>query len=170
MSYLSAAQLAERPGPRELAQVATPEAYAIVPDALMLATLTGADRSAWSVQEIEAADAALARIDSALVDADAVIDGYLAVRYPLPLASVPPVVTGWARAIVRYKLHANRVSEEKSDPILRDYRDALKFLAAVQEGKFSLGAADPVVTAPETDVRFESAPSVFGRDEMRSFR
>jgi phage gp36-like protein len=170
MNYVTTTQLADRPGPRELAQVATPESSKVVADSLMLATLTGADRAAWPTAEIAVADAALARISAAQADTDALIDGHLACRYALPLAVIPPVVTSWARAIVRYKLHANRISDEKTDPIARDYRDALKFLSAVQAGSFSLGAQDPVVTGPETDVRFASSPVVFGRDQMRSFR
>lgn len=168
--YLALAQLCDRPGPRELAQVATPEASKIVADDLMAASLTGADRTSWPAAEIAVADLAVARINSAIAEAAAVIDGYLARRYPLPLSVVPEIVTSWARAITRYKLHANRISDEKSDPILRDYRDALKLLALTAEGSFSLGVSDPVVTAPATDVRFESAPSVFSRRELEGFR
>lgn len=170
--YLTLAQLCDRPGPRELAQVATPEAARIVADDLMAASLTGSDRSAWSGAEIAVADATLAQIQSALDDAAATIDGYLATRYALPLNPVPAIVTGWARAITRYKLHGHRISEEKSDPIVRDYKDALRFLELTAAGKFSLGADDPVnsATAPATEVLISASAAVFGRGELESFR
>ena len=40
-----------------------------------------------------------------LADTDAMIDGYLAVRYRLPLASVPALVTDLAQMIAIWKLH-----------------------------------------------------------------
>lgn len=171
MPYLTPADLAERPGATELAQVASSQHGALVDYALMDATLRGADRSAWSVDEVAAADEALARVQNAVTEAESVIDGYLVKRgYPLPLSPVPPLVTGWARSIARYLLHKDRISDDRSDPIARDYRDALKFLGLTAEGKFSLGAADPVVSTSETDVRFVGDEPVFGRRELKGFR
>ena len=55
----------------------------------------------------------------------------------------------------------------------RDYRDALKMLGLLAQGKYSLGAGDPAAptNAPggATEVRFDSAPSVFNRSQLRSF-
>lgn len=172
MPYITHAELAERPGARELAQVATAEHKPIVDYGLMDATLRDLDRAAWTVPELEVADAALARIDDAIQDADALIDGFLVRRgYPLPLNPVPSVVVVWSRAITRYHLHKDRKSMEATDPIVRDYRDALKLLQLTADGKFSLGAGDPVANSGAgTDVRFSGAPTVFGRDQLRSFR
>lgn len=169
--YITPAQLADRPGARELAQVATRERDAIVDDALMDATLRGGDRSGWTADQIAIADDALARINAAIVEAVGVIDGFLARRYTLPLANASDLVTAWARAITRYLLHKDRISGEQNDPILRDYRDALKLLALVADGKFSLGANDPALTDPQDgEVQFGGDAKVFGRDQMRSFR
>lgn len=172
MQYISAAQLAERPGAQELAQVATATHLRVVPAELMEATLRGGDRSAWTLDEVAAADDALQRIDNAVGQAEGMIDGYLAKRgYSLPLSPVPGLVTGWTRDIARYLLHKDRRGIEDSDPIVRAYRDALRFLELIGAGKFSLGAEDPVQNAPAAiDVRFEATPSVFGRDQLRSFR
>ena len=108
----------------------------------------------------------------AVAEADSTIDGFLAKRgYPLPLAPVPRLVAGWSRSIARYLLHKSRISLESSDPIVRDYRDALKLLQLTAEGRFSLGADDAVATGGgSTDVRFDAAPQVFGRQELRGFR
>lgn len=171
MPYVTHIELSERPGARELAQVASAEHEAIVEAALMDATLRGTDRTLWSAELVVAADAALARIDDAVTEADGIIDGFLAKRgYALPLSPVPSVVSAWSRAISRYLLHKGRISDERTDPIARDYRDALKLLALTAEGKFSLGATDPVVVSSSTDVRFAGDANVFGRDELRHFR
>lgn len=172
MQYITATQLAERPGARELAQVATAEHLRVVPSPLMEATLRGGDRSSWSADEVLAADDALQRIEDAVRQAESLIDGYLARRgYGLPLSPVPELVTGWVRDIARYLLHKDRGGKEDSDPIVRAYRDALKFLELTATGKFSLGAADPIQASPDSlDVRFEASDNVFNRDQLRSFR
>jgi phage gp36-like protein len=143
MSYVTHAQLAERPGARELAQVASDEHQPLVPYELMEQTLQAADRSAWTPEQIALADQALQRVDDAVADADGLIDGFLRQRgYPLPLSPVHRLVTVWSRAISRYNLHKHRRTLESDDTIVRDYRDALKLLQQVADGKLSLGAAD----------------------------
>jgi len=172
MPYVSHAELAERPGARELAQVASTDHKAIVDYGLMDAALRGEDLSPWTPEEQAAAGVALTRIDDAVREADGVIDGFLARRYTLPLASpVPPVVTGWSRAIGRYLLHKDRKSLDKDDPIVRDYREAVRLLQLAADGKFSLGVGDETVSSTGgSDVRFESDPAVFGRDQLKAFR
>lgn len=171
MNYITLDDLAERPGARELAQVATKEDARAVATDLMEATLRGADRSAWSVDQVVVADDALQRIQDAVTEAESLIDGYLAKRsYPLPLSPVPKLVTGWARDIARYLLHKDRGGKEDTDPIVRNYKDALKFLGLVADGKFNLGAEDPIASNPAlVDVRFESAPSVFDRKSRMAY-
>lgn len=169
--YVTAAQLADRPGALEIAQVATPDRESIVDAELMDATLRGTDRGTWTQAETTVADAALANVQAAIDDADSVIDGYLAKRYALPLDRVPPILAVYARYITRYNLHKNRQSMETNDPIVRDYRDAQKFLMAVAGGQLSLGADDPVIDNPaSSDVQFSGDAPVFGRDQLSSFR
>ncbi|EPL63726.1 bacteriophage protein [Stutzerimonas stutzeri B1SMN1] len=171
MQYITHDDLAERPGARELAQVATPEHARQVATDLMEATLRGGDRSAWPADQVAVADDALQRVQDAVTEAESLIDGYLAKRsYPLPLSPVPKLVTGWVRDIARYLLHKDRGGKEDSDPIVRNYKDALKFLGLIAKGEFSLGAEDPITSNPnQLDVRFESAPSVFDRTSRRAF-
>jgi phage gp36-like protein len=168
--YVSLPDLAERPGARELAQVASREHGQIVDYALMDATLRGTARTAWGSAAQADADAAAARITDAVAEADALIDGFLARRGYLPLDPVPGVVTAWSRAIARYLLHKGRISDDK-DPIVRDYRDALRLLQLTADGKFSLGADDAALAANrQGDVRFVGGSKVFGRDSLRGFR
>lgn len=80
----------------------------------------------------------------ALADADAVIDGYLAGRYGLPLAAVPALVVDIAAALAIWKLHLNQ-----PDPkIEADYRDALRMLRDIADGRLRIPAAgiEPAVT------------------------
>lgn len=165
MSYVTLLQLAEVPGALELAQVASTSHEAVVAAELMDATLRGTDRSAWSAPEIAAADEAKARILEVITETAGLIDGFIGARYALPLAQVPVILVGWARAIVRYKVQAWRVGDEKTDPVVRDYRDAMKLLQLVADGKFSLGVEDPEQSpAALGDMRIETGDKVFGRE------
>ena len=148
MAYITHQQLLDRPGSRELAEVASDEAKDMVPYELMALTLSGGDRSAFDEVQIADADEALARIDDAVADADGIIEGYLRKGgYPLPLSPVPRVVVVWCRAITRYYLHKNRRGLESDDIIARDYKDALRLLEQTAIGKLSLGADDEVIEA-----------------------
>lgn len=172
--YVTPAQLAEKPGATEISQVATSEhAAALVDPALMLATLRDEPRDAWEPGEIAEADEALARVNQAIEETDALVDAYIRKRVTaVPVLPVPSILTRIARAIVRYELHRHRISDANTDPIARDYRDAIKTLEAIRDGKVTLGGTDPAAAGHPGpgDVRFESDPPVFGRDEMRSFR
>jgi len=178
--YITLAELAERPGARELSQVATPEFKPVVDPALMDATLRGTDRSSWDAERIAVADDAARRISDAVAEGDAVIDGFLVQRGyrvpmdPPPTGATKSMLTAWSRSIARYLLHKHRITEGTKDPIVRDYEDALKLLGLMAQGRFSLGANDPTQTGAEggfnPDVRFEGAPPVFGRDQLRKFR
>lgn len=170
--YLAHTDLAERPGARELAQVASDEHLQMVPHELMEQTLLAADRSHWSADEIVRADSALARIDDAVLRASEMIDGFLVRRYAVPLPEpVPGLVKEWCRQIARFFLHQHIAGDERSDPVLRGYRDALKMLQQVADGKLFLGYNDPVATdTADVDVQFESNPSVFSRKELGKFR
>lgn len=171
MQYITAVELAELPGARELAQVATAEHQPVVDVALMEATLRGGDRSGFDAGDIAIADDAMARITEAVEQAESLIDGHLVKRgYSVPLNPVPKLVTGWSRDIARYNLHKD-LSGDATDPIVRAYRDAMKFLQLIVDGKFSLGGSDPVETSPnKLDVRFEFDRKTFSRRELDSFR
>ena len=170
MPYITHADLADSPGALELAEVASDEHAPPVAAELLAALLRGQDVSAWPPADVAAAQRALARIDDAVADAGAVIDGYLAKRgYALPLSPVPALVDSWCRAIARYLLHKNRTAMESKDPIARGYNDAVRLLQQTADGKFSLGIQD-TVAIDQTDARFVHAPKVFGRDQLRGFR
>lgn len=81
-------------------------------------------------------------VESALRDTDAMIDGYLAGRYRMPLASVPAALADLAIAIAIYKLHPFAPDQKIKD----DYDAALKQLREIAKGDFRLpleGAEEP---------------------------
>jgi phage gp36-like protein len=103
-------------------------------------------------------DAVLGR---ALADADAEVDGYLAARYTLPLASVPRLVERLAADIARYRLYKDAVPEVVADR----YRAAVRTLEALSKGTAALGldqtGAQPT---PAGTVQFTQGGRVFARD------
>lgn len=166
MAYLTPADLANGAGMlKELAEL-----YG-VDDALMRATLDYDNRSAWSPEQIAAADAAVSSIETTLELVDAEMHTYLARRgYALPLSAAQfPVLTVWARHIARYHVQPQRDrTTEDSGRIERDYRQTLRTLEFVAAGKLDLGAGDPLAvqtpqSAEDGAVHFESAPRRFGR-------
>lgn len=80
-------------------------------------------------------------ITRAITDATALIDGYLAGRYALPLATVPALVTDLAQRIAIYYAHSNVASEK----IGKDYEAALRQLKDIASGliKLDAGGAEP---------------------------
>ena len=65
-------------------------------------------------------------------------------------------------------MHRNRVSDEKSDPIVRDYKQVLGFLKMVAEGKYSLGIDDALPVAG--GVPKQTGPvRVFDMNTLRDF-
>lgn len=105
-------------------------------------------------------------VDGALIDADAEIDAYLAGRYTLPLASVPPLITRIACDIARYRLWDDRASEE----VRRRYEDARRLLGEIAAGRVTLGLPDatPAAVAPG-GVSWAAPAAVFDEAGMRGF-
>lgn len=89
------------------------------------------------------------RVDEAVSDADAVIDGYCQARYAVPFNPVPPIIAKCALDMAIYNLYARRV---ETMPEVRDNNNttALKRLQEIAKGVVSLGAA-AIVAAPTND-------------------
>lgn len=172
--YVSLVQLAELPGARELGQVASTEHTAVVDPELMDRTLRGGDRTAWPADEVALADQAKRRIETAIAETDALINGYVARRVSLPLSGDAEVIlVQIARAIVRYELHKHLLAAEKDHPIVRDHANAQLRLREIRDGKLTLGNDDPAAAGNPSslgDVQFVGDAPVFGRDELRRFR
>lgn len=99
-------------------------------------------------------------VDTALTGADALIDGYLATRYSLPLTAVPANLVQFAAAIARYELLGDAATERART----DYQDAVQWLKDIAAGRALLQAASPVPgNAPEAMVLMTTADAVFKR-------
>jgi phage gp36-like protein len=113
-----------------------------------------------SSPRLNAVDAAI--LVQAFFDADAEIDGYLAVRYTLPLPHTPPVLMRIACDITRYRLYDKAATEE----VRNRYTDAVKWLAAIARGLVSLGM--PTASAPTaTGPLIAGARRAFSRDALK---
>ncbi|KGE77652.1 gp436 family protein [Halomonas salina] len=96
-------------------------------------------------------------VDRAIEDADGEIDGYVAAAgYPVPLATVPRIVTAYACDIARYRLYDDRATEQ----VTKRYDDAIKFLRAVAKGDVKLGIRAPG-EGSAGGVQFETGRNVF---------
>lgn len=83
-------------------------------------------------------------VNRALADTDALIDGYLARRYALPLTVAQPMLVDVAGALAIYKLHLY----EAPPKIEADFKEAVKTLVAISAGTITLASAG--VEAPST--------------------
>ena len=80
-------------------------------------------------------------IDAAITAADAMIDGYLAGRYTLPLTVTPQLIADLSEEIAIWKLHRSQPDEK----IAEDYKAAIRTLKDIASGTIRLDVAG---TAP----------------------
>jgi phage gp36-like protein len=102
----------------------------------------------------------------ALADTDAMIDGYLAARYALPLASTPTMIVDIAEMIAIWKLHT-----AAPDPkIEADYKGALSTLRDIAKGDIRLSVAGVEVAQPTTaGVQIVDRARPFTEENMTGF-
>lgn len=117
------------------------------------------------VAVLAALDAAPA-VARALADAAADIDAYLAGRYALPLASVPPVLERIACDLARYRLYDRAPTEA----VRQRYEDAVRVLEQIARGTVTLGLPAADAPAPVSGrVEFSAPPRRFSRDSLGGF-
>lgn len=106
-------------------------------------------------------------IDAALRDADNLINGYVAIKYAMPLPSVPANVQTWAVSIARYFLWTNGAPKHVAD----DYNDAIAALRDVARGLNALPvAAGEVAPAAQSGTIMAShPPQVFTPNKLRGW-
>lgn len=110
----------------------------------------------------------IAIIEAAIADADAEIDGYLAVRYPLPLNTTPSVVNKFSKDIAVYNLFS-RLGIDESDReknYLNRYKAAVRFLEMLSAGKVDVGIVNKT-TAANTGFNLKSSDRLFSRNSLR---
>ena len=141
MAYATLTDLIERAGAKEIGQIA--------------------DRDRDGVPDPDV-------IESALQDADNLINGYVSTKYALPLPFVPDLIRTWAISIARYFLHRNGAP----DHVVRDFDWAEAKLKDVAGGKMSL--AFPVdeeqPTAASGQVMATHPEKVFTPSKLKGWR
>lgn len=107
-------------------------------------------------------------IEAALQDADNLVNTYIGAKYPVPLASTPPIVRTWATSIARYVLHRNGAP----DHVEADYKDAIAALKDVARGTATLPVlpGDDAINANSGTVMAAHPPQVFTPDRLRGWR
>jgi phage gp36-like protein len=99
-------------------------------------------------------------VAAAIGDADDTINGYLAGRYELPLASTPPVLVRNACDLARYFLFGNQVPET----VEKRKNDVIRFLEQLAKGTITLGVdGSGNEVASSSLPEFSSDESAFGR-------
>lgn len=119
----------------------------------------GADELAQLTDRVNGSVIDAAVVGRALADADAEIDGYLAGRYRLPLASTPAVLVRIASDIARYRLY-----DSVPESIRKRYEDAVRDLKAIATGAIVIDENAPLTPTPgqhEASVTQPSRPRVF---------
>lgn len=107
-----------------------------------------------------------AAIIQALADASAVMDGYIAGRYALPLQRVPAALVPLCCDMARYQLYDDRAPEA----LAKRNDAALSFLKAVGKGELSLGLDSSGAPAPTNNVATLSSDGhVFSRRNAGGF-
>ena len=143
MTYTTPALLLSHYGANELAQLADPGLDSAVSAVLLTLTIEAGDRSAYTGDEIAAADAALVRIDNAIAAAGREANSYITPRYTLPLTQLQidasPLEQHCAD-MARYRLAEDRATEE----IEKRYNRAIAWLKDLAKGMASLGEGDAV--------------------------
>lgn len=102
-------------------------------------------------------------VDAALTDATAMMDSYIVARYTLPLTVAPDTLPNICCVIAWYYLNDTRATDQAT----QRYKDAIRWLEGVRDGKIPLGT-DDTGTAPEGEnlVQVVSDTPVFSRKQQ----
>lgn len=111
------------------------------------------------------------RATRGISDADEEIDGYVGIRYEVPLSTVPAIIRKLSVDIAIYNLYCRRgdvVPEVRANR----YKAGIKFLEQIAKGQLSLGAQDPEGSPPDSNApKFSSdnPDRTFDRDKLKDF-
>lgn len=110
---------------------------------------------------------AQARVDQAIADAEALVDGYCGARYAVPFATPPGLVKNLARRIAEWNLYNRR--DRVPEAVQRAYDGAVSTLKLIAQGKVSLGVDPGPAGRSQAGPRYEAPERVFTRDTMKGF-
>jgi len=107
-------------------------------------------------------------VEESIRSADAEINGYLAKRYELPLATVPENISKYSKDIALYNLFSRiGIDQGERESIYSTrYKNAIRYLENVAKGVVDLGLK-PVSQVASTGFQMKSSPRLFSRNSMR---
>lgn len=101
-----------------------------------------------------------ARLAAVLKTTSALIDGYIAPRYRLPLQNKHDVLTDAACDIAYYKMYYVDAAES----VRQRYEDAIRLLKDIQSGKARLNEPTGSESSPQRKVFIKAEPRRFTND------
>jgi phage gp36-like protein len=107
-------------------------------------------------------------VERAIADADAEIDSYAAVRYPVPFAPVPAMIRKTSVEMAVYNIFARR---RGATPARKErYDNAIRFLRSVAKGEVSIGSDAPAESAADgIEASTLADDKIFTPDKMSGF-
>jgi phage gp36-like protein len=106
------------------------------------------------------------KVNSAILSADAEIDGLVGTRYQVPVSPVPEILRKYSVDISIYNLFS--LKRTTPEDVRTRYKDAVAFLTNVSKGVASLGENNPAQSTQDK-VEISSADRVFTRDRLKGF-
>lgn len=108
-------------------------------------------------------------VAAAIKKADDEIDGYVGVKYSIPLATTPGRVNTWSVKITKFYLFEGRSHRLGGIPeAIRDgYKDSVAQLKDVSRGSLSLGVDPPPAKSSTSGGSFKGDDRDFTRDSMK---
>jgi len=107
------------------------------------------------------------RVDTAIADAQAEVDGYCGKRYKVPFTAPTRLVKRLVANLAAYNLYARRGMIAEDIASMR--KDAIKTLENISKGVVSLGMEPQPPPAAETGGIISGPKKVFGRNSMKGF-
>ena len=110
-----------------------------------------------------------ARVDEAIAQADAEIDGYCGGRYTVPFTTVPDIARKISVDIAIYNLYSRKV-EEIPETRAERYKNAIRQLGDIASGKITIGEADAdVPEAGGVQTNTTADDRIFTKDTLSGF-
>lgn len=104
-------------------------------------------------------------LDMTIADADSLIDGYLGVRYKVPIIPTPNIIKAFSCDITRFLLWDDHAPDE----VRKRYDDVIARLKDYAKGLMVLPDVEVAPQNPSGGVDFIANERVFSQDTLRGF-